>query len=243
VPVRTAAALGLSAVATCLVLVGLLHPLALAQVDPVRRTLSEYALGEFRWMFNIGVIGLALGIALVLVALVGAGLLRWPSAAAFALALGAVALLVVVAFEKANWSVGPSVGGYVHRYASLAAFVALPVAALAIGGRWRSESRFERCAGWCRALAVVSFGWLAVIVAGMLLYPLAGISLWQVVPLGLMERGLALTEVAIVVLLGCWAWRAVGDRTPASALLQPAVGHRPQPRAAHGVEHAAVVGH
>jgi Protein of unknown function (DUF998) len=210
VRVRSCVALGLVAVASCLVLVGLLHPLTAARVDPVRRTISEYALGEFGWMFNTAVIGLAVGTALVLVALVAAGLLRWPSVAAFALAIGAVALLVVVAFEKANWSVGPSVGGYIHRYASLVAFLALPVAALAICSRWRGEPRFGRCAGWCRVLAALSFGWLSVIVAGMLLYPLAGVSWWQFVPLGLVERGLALTEVAIVVLLGCWSWRAAG---------------------------------
>jgi Protein of unknown function (DUF998) len=197
-------------------------------------------------MFNIGVIGLAVGIALVLVALVGAGVLRRTSVGAIALVVAASALLVVVAFEKANWSVGPSVGGYIHRYASLAAFTALPAAAVLTGRRWRADPHVGRPAGWARALGIASFGWLAVIVAGMLLYPLAGISWWQVVPLGLVERGLALTEVAIVVLLGCWAWRAAGstgDRTPGSALVQPAVGHRPQPRAAHGVEHAAVVGH
>ncbi len=160
-------------------------------------------------MFNVGVIGLAAGTALVAAALVGAGLLRWPSTAALALLVGAVALLVVVAFEKANWSVGPSVGGYVHRYASLVAFLAVPAAASAIGRRWRAEPPMRRSASWCRALAALSFGWLAVIAAGMLLYPLAGVSWWwQVVPLGLVERGLALTEVAIVVVLGCWAWRA-----------------------------------
>ena len=42
-----------------------------------------------------------------------------------------------------------------------------------------------------RCSALLAFGWLAVIVAGMLLYPLAGVPMWQVVPLGLVERGLA----------------------------------------------------
>ena len=125
-PVRLSAGLGLAAIALCAVLVGALHVLQAGRVDPVRRTISEYALGEHGWMFDVGVIGLAVGSVLVLLALVGAGLLGRSSTGAVALGVWAVTLLVVVAFEKANWSIGPSVGGYIHRYASLAAFVALP---------------------------------------------------------------------------------------------------------------------
>lgn len=210
-PVRLAAALGLGAVALCAALVGSLHVLA-PQVDPVRRTISEYALGEFGWMFDVAVVGLAVGSVLVLLALVGAGLLgRW-SGGTLALGVWAVALVLVVAFEKTNWSVGPSVSGYIHRYASLAAFVALPVAALAVGRRWRAHPRFGRYAAATRLLGVLSLGWLSTIVLGVVLRPLTGVPWWQFVPLGLVERGLAVTEVAAVLLFGVWAWRAADSR-------------------------------
>ncbi len=210
-PVRLPVALGLTAIAVCAVLVGTLHRIQADQVNPIRRTISEYALGEFGWMFDIGVIGLAVGSLLVLFALVGAGLTGWRSAAAVSLGVWAVTLLVVVAFEKANWSIGPSVGGYIHRYASLTAFIALPVAALAIGRRWRADPMFGRYAAWTRALGWVSLGWLATIVLGIALRPLTGIPWWQFVPLGLVERGLAVTEVTAVVVLGAWAWRAAAS--------------------------------
>jgi hypothetical protein len=106
-PARTglAAACGIVGAGLAVVMVGLLHVVAAGQVDPVRRTISEYALGEYRWMFDTGVIGLAAGSALVLVALVRAGVLRWPSAGAVLLAVWAVGLVVVDAFEKTNWAV------------------------------------------------------------------------------------------------------------------------------------------
>jgi len=208
VSVRLSAGLGLAAVALCAVLVGALHALQAAQVDPIRRTISEYALGEYGWMFDLGVIGLAVGSLLVLLALIRAGLLGPYSAGALALGTWSVTLLVVVAFEKANWSIGPSVGGYIHRYASLAAFIALPVAALALGRRWRRDPQFGRCAAGSRVLGWVSLGWLSTIVLGVFLRPLTGVPWWQFVPLGLVERGLAITEVVAVVVMAAWAWRA-----------------------------------
>lgn len=208
IPGRTLAAVGLVGTGTAVVMVGLLHVLAADEANPVRRTISEYALGDLRPLFDVGVLGLAAGSALVLVALVRAGLLRWPSGPALLLATWAVALVVVVAFEKANWSVGPSVGGYIHRYASLAAFVALPLAAIGVGRRWRGDERWGRFAAWSRWLGAVSWLWLGTILLGFLLRPLTGVPWWQFVPLGLVERGLALTEVAAVVVLGLWAWRA-----------------------------------
>jgi hypothetical protein len=212
VPVRLSAGLGFAAIGLCAGLVGALHVLQAARVDPVRRTISEYALGDHGWMFDVGVIGLAVGSVLVLLALVGAGLLGRSSTGAVALGVWAATLLVVVAFEKANWSVGPSVGGYIHRYASLAAFIALPVAALALGRRWRRDPQFGRYPVGVRVLGWLSFGWLSTIVVGVALRPLTGVPWWQFVPLGLVERGLAVTEVATVVLMGVWAWRAAGRR-------------------------------
>jgi hypothetical protein len=37
------------------------------------------------------------------------------------------------------------------------------------------------------------------------LRPFSGVPWWQFLPLGIMERGLALTEVAVVVALAIWA--------------------------------------
>jgi hypothetical protein len=197
---RVFASLGIAGAALATVLIGALHVIAAAQVDPIRRTISEYALGDYRWMFDAGVLGLAAGSALVLVALVRGGLLRWPSGGAVLLGLWVVALLVVVAFEKTNWSVGPSLGGTIHRYASLVAFVSLPVAAIAIGRRGSGPF-----AVWSRWLGAISLLWLSTILLAIALWPLTGVPWWQFLPLGLVERGLAITEVAAVTVLALWA--------------------------------------
>jgi hypothetical protein len=204
---RTLAASGLVGTGIAVVLVGLLHVVAAEQVNPVRRTISEYALGDSAWMFDIGVLGLAAGSALVLLALVRAGVVPARSVAAALLVVWTVALVVVVAFDKANWSVGPTPGGYVHRFASLAAFSSLPLAALALGGRWRADPLWGAFAAWSRWSGALTLGWLVVILLAVALRPFTGVPWWQLLPLGLVERGLAITAVVTVVALGRWAAR------------------------------------
>lgn len=164
---------------------------------------------------DAGVLGLAAGSALVLLALVRAGLVRPASAGGVLLALWVLSLVVAVAFEKTDWSVGPSPGGYVHRYASLAAFASLPVAALAVGARWRREPLWRRPAAAACWLGACALLWLGTILLGVVLRPFTGVPWWRFVALGLVERGLAATEVAAVVVLGVWAWRAARGPVPA----------------------------
>jgi hypothetical protein len=197
-PVRASVAIGLVGTALAVVLVGSLHVLYAGDVDPVRRTISEYALRDLGWMFDTGVLGLAAGSVAVLVALVRAGLVRWPSFAAVGMIIWAAGMGAVVAFEKTNWSVGPSVGGMIHRYASLVAFLALPIATLA-------ATRGRDGAAWPGLLAIAALTWLGAPLSGVGLRPFTGVPWWQFVPLGIMERGLALTEVAVVVALAIWA--------------------------------------
>ena len=116
-----------------------LHVVTLEEIDPVRRTLSQYALGPWKPVFDAGVLAVAAGSAAVLAGLVRAGLVRRAGRRRSLLAAWTVCLVVVVAFEKIDWSVGPTPTGYVHRYASLLAFFCLPAAALALGRAWRGD--------------------------------------------------------------------------------------------------------
>jgi hypothetical protein len=205
---RTLAALGLLGSGFAVVLVGLLHVVSARQVDPVRRTISEYALGHTGWMFDAGVLGLAAGSVLVLLALVRAALLPGRSAASVLLVAWSLGLVAVVAFEKANWSVGPTPGGYVHRFASLIAFSSLAVAALALGRRWRGDAQWGGFAAWSRWAGAFALMWLGAIVLAVALRPVTGVPASQLLPLGLVERVLAVTEVVVVVILARWAARA-----------------------------------
>ncbi|AEA27720.1 hypothetical protein Psed_5592 [Pseudonocardia dioxanivorans CB1190] len=213
---RGLAAVGGLGVALAIVLVGALHVVSAGRVDPVRRTISEYALGPDAWLFDVGVIALAVGSLAVLVALARTRVLGPLSGATVMLAVWVLGMVTVVVFEKTNWAVGPSVGGYIHRYASLVAFLALPIGGLLVarGQRGRSESFAARV--WTRVLALASLGWFLPILWGFALRPITGRSWWNTIPLGLVERGLALTEVLLVATLAVWAARAAG--LPAKAV-------------------------
>jgi hypothetical protein len=204
---RACALAGVGLVGAGMLAVLALHVLA-PEVEPVRRTLSQYALGPWKPVFDAGVLAVAAGSAAVLVGLLRTGLLVWCSGAAALLAAWSACLVVVVAFEKIDWSVGPTPAGYLHRYASLVAFVCLPAAALALGRAWRADARWAGFAAWTRWLGAGALAWLAPILLGFVLRPLTGVPWWRFVPLGLFERGLALTEVAAVLVMGLWAARA-----------------------------------
>jgi hypothetical protein len=209
VPVRVVTAgarAGVAAVALALALIGVLHLVGpSARIDPVRRTISEYALVPGGWVFDVAVVGLALGSAGVLAALVAARLTpawSWPSVLVGAWCAG---LLLVVAFEKTNWSIGPSVSGYVHRYASLVAFLALPLGALLLARRHRRDADARPFLRWVRLGSWLALASFLPIVGAIALRGVIGVPWWRAVPLGLLERGLALAEVLVVAVLGVWA--------------------------------------
>jgi len=47
--------------------------------------------------------------------------------------------------------------------------------------------------------------WLAAILLGFALRSVTGVPWWQFVPLGPFERGMALTEIAALLVTGAWA--------------------------------------
>ncbi|MCW0215689.1 MAG: DUF998 domain-containing protein [Pseudonocardia sp.] len=211
---RTCALAGAGGAAIAVVLILGLHVVA-TDVDPIRRTISEYGLGPYRSVFDVGVLALALGTLAVTVSAVRNGLVKALSVPTVLLVLFAIGMGTVVAFEKTNWAVGPSVGGYIHRYASLVAFMAMPAAAIAIGRRWKGDASWAGFAAWTRWLGVVAYLWFAWILGGFLLRPFTGRNWWQAIPLGLVERGLALTELLVVVVLAVWGVAAARQRVPA----------------------------
>jgi hypothetical protein len=143
----------------------------------------------------------------ILIATAAAGLSRVGS---LGLVLGGawvLGLLAVVVFPKHDWSVGPSTAGHVHRVASLVAFVCLPVAVILLTRRRAAPvtNRASRSAFW---LAVASLSWLGVLIGAWLISPVTGIPWYRALPIGLVERGLVLCEVAAVVAVGVWVLTA-----------------------------------
>ncbi len=168
-------------------------------------TISEYVYTAGSAAFVAAVLILAVASAALLYGLIRAGRVRLWSAPSVLMTLWVVALLAIIAFPKHNWVTGPSLSGTVHRYATLVAFVALPVAVLLIArGR---DSAAVRVARW---LTVVGIGWLSVLFGAIAIGLVTGQRWWTLIPLGVVERGIAGFEVAALVALGVWLARHEG---------------------------------
>ena len=71
---RLLAAVGIGGAVLAAVVIGALHLLpGTADISPISRTISEYALTDSGWAFNLGVVALAIGSLAVFAALVSAG--------------------------------------------------------------------------------------------------------------------------------------------------------------------------
>jgi hypothetical protein len=172
------------------------------EISPVRRTISEYAMGPNKWVFDLAVLLIAAGSALGFAGLVRHGLIRPLSGGVLFGALWTLSLVVVVTFTKTDWTVGPSIGGVIHRYASVVGFVSLPLAVLLV-----ARAVFPAAPGWrlaVRGLGALSLAWFGLILVGVVRMAAGGGPWWRFVPLGLVERMMAVTAVAaiMVVVLG-----------------------------------------
>ena len=111
-------------------------------------------------------------------------------------ALWTLSLLVIVVFTKTDWTVGPSIGGTIHRYASVVGFVSLPLAVLLVARRVFPDRPVWRWAA--RGFAVVSLGWFGLIVRrrgadGRRLRAVVALR-----PARLVERAVAVSAVAAI---------------------------------------------
>jgi hypothetical protein len=170
------------------------------EISPVRRTLSQYALTSNKWLFDVAVLLIALGSALGFAAIVRHRGVSPYSGGVLLGAVWTVSLLVIVVFTKTNWATGPSMGGVVHRWASVVGFVSLPLAVILV-----ARKVFPDRPGWrlaARGFGWVSLAWFGVIVFGFLRM-VAGLGgpWWQFVPLGLVERVMAMAAVLAVLTL------------------------------------------
>ncbi|MEV0679582.1 DUF998 domain-containing protein [Actinosynnema sp. NPDC050436] len=192
--------------ALTVVMVGALdaHRLVTSAVG-LRRTISEYALGPTRWVFDTAVLLLAAGSVAILAVLVRRGVARWTSPGSLAFLAWSAGLALVVAFPKHDWSVGPSASGTVHRVASLVAFLSLPVAVALLARPWRRDAAWGRHATRAFRLGLLSALAFTPILYAVLVDVVVGTAWWRVLPLGYVERLLVVVEVIAVLALGWWA--------------------------------------
>lgn len=185
------------------ILIGMLHLIPPTRgIDPVSVTISEYGRSPLAAVFVAAVVLIAAGSAATLVLLVRAGTCRAWSLPAIGLALWVVGMVGVAAFQKADWAAGATLSGYTHRAASLLAFIALPIAVLALSAAARRRLVDDR-----RALTV-ALGLAATVLAAMAVLGVfigiaeaRGLPWWTMMPLGLTERAVVAVELVALALL------------------------------------------
>jgi hypothetical protein len=194
------------------------------RVNPMTRTLSEYALRGNGWIFDIAVLALALGSVAVLAGLVRGGVVRAASGASTFLGLWSVGLVMLVLFEKYDFQNGVSTGagGMIHRMASLVAFLSLPTAALLTVRVARAADRalqpnWRRSAVWTRGAALASWGCLSLLLYAIVQRFFTGIPWWRALPVGGMERLIALSDIVTLFALGSWARLASAASAPSGS--------------------------
>lgn len=199
---RAAALAGLAGLVLCTALVLALHVLE-PHPAPAHTMISNYALGGHRPLFDLGVLVLVAASAAVLAALVATGAVRPGGAATASLLVWCTGMVLVVAFPTTPSTLPPTPAAVVHAVAAVLGFAALPLGALAVARDWRAAH--VRRAVVLRALAVVSLVLLVPVLGGFA--PGAPVALPAVtgVPLGLLQRLLAVVDLALLVVLATGA--------------------------------------
>jgi hypothetical protein len=179
--------------------------------DPLTLTLSDYALSDHGVAIELAMVALSGGTLALLGGLVATRVPVRGLPTVFLLVWVFGLLVATVIPTDPPGMPEMSLGASVHRYASVAAFVALPAAVLVLAGRLRARE----VVSWCSLVPVLR-RLVAISAVG-----LAG--LWYVafpgdrVMMGLAERGLVGAEVAILFVLALRLMRVTAPaRSPAS---------------------------
>lgn len=131
-----------------------LHLSAGAAVNPVRQTVSDYALTPGgAGLLALSVFALAAGSAALVTALTLAGLPR-PAGTRWLLGSWCAGLAVAGVFPTDPADVPSSLSGNLHRCAGLVMFLAVPLAGWLISRRCRESARWIGWAGVLRGLSV-----------------------------------------------------------------------------------------
>lgn len=206
VAVRRLAGLAAVSVAICTLVIMLLHVLPAGRsMDPLTTPISNYAQTSAGWLFDAAVLVLAIGLAALLCALVIGGWVATSSAAFAVLTACCLGLIVVVIFPDRTSGGHLTTAARLHWSAAMVTFAGIPVAPALLGHRRNIGSSCSRLPGIARGLSLAAGGWFAVLFVGSLLQLSTSLPLWHIG--GAVERGLAITEMLIAIVLATWAWR------------------------------------
>jgi hypothetical protein len=181
------------------------------RLNPLDATISAYALVPDGWLYAAGVIVLAVASVLLAAALLLSGLLSWRGWWAFWFASWCVGLMCLTLITKTEIGPNDSVQSRIHWSFTLLAFVSLPLSVLLMVKDLRRRTGLAGQplprplrAAW--VLMWIAIGWFASLAGQSALSVIHRGDLFPWV--GLLERGVAVTEMAAVACLGWWVIHA-----------------------------------
>lgn len=194
-------------------------------LDPMSEPLSQYAFAPDGWLFDLAVLILALGVAVLASALVKGRCLASRSPARALLTTCSLSMVVLVVFPDHESNGAVRTAGQIHWVAAMLAFGGLSLAPTMLGHHRASGcSRLTSLARWLSAGIAPCF--LVVLTASLLRYRTRlPVPAWSV---GLTERVLVASEFVLAGLLTAWAWRgctcSLGDLVARSSALSGSTG-------------------
>jgi hypothetical protein len=165
-----------------------------SRLNPLSETISDYLFDPNGWLLPVSLIVLAVGGAMLAVALVWAGS---DGRASWLVGLWSTCLLLVAAFPTDRPGLPLSISGQIHRYAAFVAFLSLPLAGLIVARR----------GGYARTVKGLSVVALAALTAVTVPYAAVALGLNLVGLPGLTQRMVVVTEVALLATFGLVALR------------------------------------
>jgi hypothetical protein len=161
--------------------------------NPLALTLSDYALSDRGGAIEVAMVALALGSLALLAGLAAARAPVRGLPTLLMLIWGGGLLVAAIIPTDPPGAASMSTAAYIHRYASVAGFISLPIAAAILASRFGVTNPWARLSSLLRGLALVCASGIAL--------------LWYVafpggrVLMGLVERGLVAVEIVILLAL------------------------------------------
>jgi hypothetical protein len=182
--------------------------------------ISNYAFTANGWLFDVAVVVLACGLALLISALVRGGCLAGRSPARLLLSACSVGLVLVVVFPEHTLSGAVGLTGKIHWVAAMFAMGGLTSAPALLG---------RHCEGECSALisrtrllgAGTAPCFLVMLVASLGRYAGWPIPIWF---FSFSERAVVALDLAVAGELTAWGWRGCACRASGDVALFPATG-------------------
>ena len=138
------------------------------QLDPLEVAVSYYVHGSHGWLLTLGLVALGLASLALVVSLRGGG--RATRTSRWLLGVWGLGVLLGAAFRAdppGHWDEPPSLAGMVHGNAAIAAFLALPIAAITLAQNPPPDSRGGSRRSVLRGLAIATALSLALFVLSL----------------------------------------------------------------------------